>query len=313
MNGVHQPVMVKEALAALTHDGTRGGLFLDATLGLGGHSEALLAARADVRVVGMDQDGEALAAATSRLAGFGERFRAVRGNFRDARALLGCEPLDGALMDLGVSSLQFDTATRGFSFQRDAPLDMRMDGNGARKAADLVNGADRGELERIFRDYGDERAARRIAAAICEERRSAPLRTTVQLAGIVARAKGGMKPWQRIHPSTRVFMALRMAVNDEPGALREGLVAIGSLLVPGARLVAISFHSVEDREVKSRFREWKRAGEAHVLTPKPLRPGVVEVEGNPRARSACLRVAEKAGNQFQTQQGGTDGKKPQKS
>ena len=313
MNGAHQPVMVREALAALTRDGTRGGLFLDATLGMGGHSEALLATRADTRVVGVDQDGQALAAAASRLARFGDRFRAVRGNFRDARALLAGEVLDGALMDLGVSSLQFDTATRGFSFQRDAPLDMRMDAEGPRTAADLVNGAAREELERVFREYGDERAARRIAEAICEERRSAPLRTTLHLAGIVARATGGVRPWQRIHPATRVFMALRMAVNDEPGALREGLEAIGLLLAPGARLAVISFHSVEDREVKNRFREWKRTGVARVLTPKPLRPGAEEVEENSRARSACLRTAERTGKQFQTQQGGTDGEKPQKS
>lgn len=313
MNGVHRPVMAREALAALTCDGTRGGLFLDATLGLGGHSEALLTARADTRVVGIDQDGQALAAAASRLAGFGDRFRAVRGNFRDTRALLAGEALDGALMDLGVSSLQFDTATRGFSFQRDAPLDMRMDAEGPRTAADLVNGAAREELERVFREYGDERAARRIAEAICEERRSAPMRTTLHLAGIVARATGGVRPWQRIHPATRVFMALRMAVNDEPGALREGLEAIGSLLAPGARLVVISFHSVEDREVKNRFREWKRTGMVRVLTPKPLRPEAGEVEENPRARSARLRAAEKMGKQIQTQQGGTDGEEPQES
>ena len=293
---------------ALTREGTRGGRFLDATLGLGGHSEALLASRSDARVAGLDQDGESLVRARARLAPFGERFRATRGNFRDACALLAGEAYDGAVMDLGVSSPQLDTAARGFSFQHDAPLDMRMDTENARTAADLVNHAACDELERIFREYGDERRARRIAEAICAERRAVPVRTTLQLAEIVTRAAGGARPWARLHPATRVFMALRMAVNDELGALREGLEAIGTLLAPGARLAVISFHSVEDREVKARFREWKRVGKARVLTPKPLGPGEKETRENPRARSARLRVAEMTGGQFQQpQQGGIHG------
>jgi 16S rRNA (cytosine1402-N4)-methyltransferase len=313
MSGVHRPVMVAEVVAALTRDGTRGGRFLDATLGLGGHSEALLSARPDARVVGIDRDGEALALAAERLAPFGDRFRAARGNFRDARALLAGEAFDGAVLDLGVSSLQLDTAARGFSFQRDAPLDMRMDPSAAGTAADLVNRASPAELERIFREHGDERRARRIAEAIREERQAAPIRTTMQLAGIVARAAGGSRFAGRIHPATRVFMALRMEVNDEPGALREGLGAVASLLAPGGRLAVISFHSAEDREVKNRFRDWKRNGAARLMTPKPLGPGEGEARANPRARSARLRVAEMTGEHFQQPQGGTDGEKPKES
>lgn len=313
MSDLHRPVMVREVVSALTRDGTRGGDFLDATLGLGGHSEALLAARADARIVGLDRDGEALARAQARLAFHGARFRALRGNFRDARRLLRGERFDGAVMDLGVSSMQLDTAERGFSFLRDAALDMRMDREAAETAADWVNRATGDELERIFREYGEERRARRVAEAICEERRAAPIRTTLRLAEIVAAAAGGARPWERLHPATRVFMALRMAVNDEIGALREGLEAVGALLTTGARLAVISFHSVEDREVKRCFREWKRAGMARVLTLKPLAPGEQETRENPRARSARLRVAEMTGNPISTSPGETDGTQPKKS
>lgn len=313
MSGLHRPVMAEEVVTALTRDGTRGGVFLDATLGLGGHSEALLAARDDVRIVGLDRDGEALARAQARLAFHGARFRALRGNFRDARRLLRGERFDGAVMDLGVSSLQLDLAERGFSFRQDAALDMRMDREATETAADWVNRATGDELERIFREYGEEWRARRVAEAIRRERRAAPIRTTLRLAEIVAEAAGGARPWERLHPATRVFMALRMAVNDEIGALREGLEAVGSLLTAGARLAVISFHSVEDREVKQRFREWKRTETARLVTPKPRAPGEEETRANPRARSARLRVAEMTGNPISTSSGETHGSKPKES
>jgi 16S rRNA (cytosine1402-N4)-methyltransferase len=299
----HEPVLCEE-VTALLRPGT-GMVFLDGTLGGGGHSAALLAAGA--RVVGLDRDPESLAHASARLAEYGDRFRAVSGNFAEAASLTevrAAAPFDGALLDLGVSSHQLDTAARGFSFRHDGPLDMRMDPASGEPAALLVNTAPEAELAGLFRKYGEEPQARRVARAIVAERERLPFTRTGQLAALLEKVLGRRG---RIHPATRVFQALRIAVNDELGALRRALVTIPPLLRAGARFVVITFHSLEDRLVKSFFRagseqwldrpewpaprpnpEWRFRD----LTRKPLAADTREAARNPRARSARLRAVE---------------------
>jgi 16S rRNA (cytosine1402-N4)-methyltransferase len=300
----HEPVLVEEVLHWLRP--RDGGLYLDATVGGGGHAEQILKCGANVRLVGLDCDADAIEAASKRLQQFGERARLVRANFVELLSL-GVERLDGALCDLGVSSHQLDTSARGFSFAKDAPLDMRLDQRLARTAADIVAEASQSELERILREFGDETRARRIAAAIVEARAKAPIETTTQLAGLVERVLG--RRWSdKIAPATRTFMALRMAVNNELENLRTGLAAASGLLKPGGRLAVISFHSGEDRVVKHFFQTESRdcicpaqvivcrcghTRSLRVLTKKPLLPSEAEVQRNPRARSAKLRVAER--------------------
>jgi len=299
----HETVMREEAVALLRP--APGRIFLDGTLGGGGHSEALLAAGA--RVVGMDRDPEALACATERLAGFGDNFRPVHGDFGDLTSLpfvQAAGPYDGALLDLGVSSHQLDTAARGFSFRQDGPLDMRMDPTAGTPAAHLVNTADPAELVRIFRQFGEEPQAGRVARAIVTERERLPFTRTAQLAALIEKVLGRRG---RTHPATRVFQALRIAVNDELGALRRALAAVPSLLRTGARFVVITFHSLEDRAVKTVFRagsvEWLDRPEWPAprrnpdwyfrdLTRHPLEPSPAETERNRRARSARLRAVE---------------------
>jgi 16S rRNA (cytosine1402-N4)-methyltransferase len=299
----HEPVLREEVLRVL--DPRAGKIFFDGTLGGGGHSEGLLAAGA--RVVGMDRDNEALAHAGSRLSVFGERFMAVRGNFADAAenpVVRSFSPFHGALLDLGVSSHQLDTAERGFSFRHDGPLDMRMDAAGDRTAADLVNTSSEEELARIFREFGEEPHSRRTARAIVAERERIDFARTGQLAAFIEKV---LPRRGRIHPATRVFQALRIAVNDELGALRRALETIPTMLRCGARFAVITFHSLEDRIVKSFFRsgseewldrpEWPapRRNPAHRfldLTRKPLEAAAEELKRNPRARSARLRVVE---------------------
>lgn len=282
-----------------------GKIFLDGTLGGGGHSEALLAAGA--RVVGLDRDKEALREAETRLSVFGDRFCAAQANFADAAenpVVRSSAPFDGALLDLGVSSHQLDCAARGFSFRHDGPLDMRMDTRGGETAADLVNTASEEELARIFREFGEEAQSRRAARAIAAERGRAAFTRTGQLAALLERV---LPRRGRIHPATRVFQALRIAVNDELGALRRALETIPTLLRSGARFAVITFHSLEDRVVKSFFRsgseEWLDRPEWPAprlnpgrlfldLTRKPLEPAAGEIERNPRARSARLRAVE---------------------
>ena len=302
----HVPVLLAETLELLAPG--RGGLFVDATVGLGGHAEALLAAGPDIRLVGIDRDPRALELAARRLEGFGERVRLVQGSFHEIeRVLAGAGVhggLAGVLADLGVSSLQLDTPERGFSFRFDAPLDMRM-GGGDLTAADLVNERSEGELERIFREYGEERQARRIARAIARARTEEPIRTTGQLKGVIDRAKGGGRDREgRVDPATRVFQALRIAVNQELAGLESFIEATIRMLEDGGRLVVISYHSLEDRIVKHAFRGLAQ-GEVdpvtgrprsesqliEVLTKKPVRPAEAEVEMNPRSRSARLRAA----------------------
>jgi 16S rRNA (cytosine1402-N4)-methyltransferase len=289
-----------------------GGIYLDGTIGGGGHARLLLEASApDGRLIGLDRDPAALVAAAALLAPFGQRVTLRRGSFADLDehlAALGVAQVDGILFDLGVSSHQLDTPQRGFSFRDDGPLDMRMDPAQSMTAAGLLNDAGVAELQRIFRDFGEERWAGRIAREIVRTRGVSPLATTRQLAELICRAvPGGYVP-QRIHPATRVFQALRIAVNDELGALQRGLAAALHRLRPGGRLAVISFHSLEDRAVKQGFRAAAstcvcpprlpvcvcgRKATVKVLTPRGVRPAEAEIIVNPRARSAVLRAAER--------------------
>lgn len=280
---VHRPVMPDEVLTWLAPG--PAGWWADLTVGAGGHTERLLQATAPHgRVLGLDQDAEVLALARERLAPFGARVVLAHANFSDLAAVAtaqGIAELSGAVMDLGVSSFQLDQAERGFSFRASGPLDMRMDRGRDLTAAELINHADEEELARIFYTYGGERRSRRLARWVVERR---PLRDTLELAEIARRAVG---PSGRIHPATRAFQALRIAVNDELGALERGLAAAGERLRPGGRLVVISFHSLEDRVVKQTF----RTGAWDVLTKHVVRPGESEERCNPRSRSARLRAA----------------------
>ncbi len=292
MSGYHQSVMTREVVAFLTREGTRGGLVVDATLGGGGHAEAILRSREDTRVVGLDQDEDAIREASERLKEFGDRFRGAKLNFRRMDEALGADRAEGVVMDIGVSSHQLDTAERGFSFQRDGALDMRMDRGGSLTAAQVVNEWKEEELAEIFWKWGEERHSRRIARAVADARKHRAIRTTGELAELVARV-AGRGAW-RLHPATRVFQALRLVVNDEMGALREGLDKAWGCLAAGGRMVVISFHSLEDRMVKLRFRQWGGGEEAGIiLTKKPREPGEDEARENPRSRSAKMRAIEK--------------------
>ena len=306
----HRPVLLRETLEFLAV--ATGGLFVDGTLGLGGHSEAILEASEDTRVVGIDLDTESLHLARQRLARFGTRFRAVHANFRDiARVLtdLEADDVNGILVDLGVSSLQFDSETRGFSFRFDAPLDMRLDAESTvETAADLLSRLAEEEIARIIFEYGEERRSRRIARRIVERREEGrPVATTQQLADLVTGAVGYNRT-QKIHPATRTFQALRIAVNHELENLDRFVEDSTDLLQPDGRLVAISFHSLEDRIIKREFR--RLAGHCQcsrrlpvctcgarrvveILTRRPVTPGAIEVKENPRARSAKLRACRK--------------------
>ena len=306
----HRPVLLFEAVNLLAPG--RGGLFVDATLGLGGHSAAILEASPDARVLGIDRDREAIQLASERLARFGPRFRAAHANFRDISRVLaeaGETSASGVLADLGVSSLQFDTPGRGFSFRHDAPLDMRMDASGGEEtAAELLERLPEEEIARVIYEYGEERKSRRIARWIVERReRGESLKTTGELAELVARAVG-YKRGDRVHPATRTFQALRIAVNGELEGLGEFVETAVALLQARGRLAVISFHSLEDRMVKRALRRLsghcecdrrapvctcgaRRAVE--VLTRRPVTPGEREVEENPRARSAKLRACSK--------------------
>lgn len=291
---VHEPVMAAEVVELLRP--ARGGVFVDCTVGGGGHARALLAAGA-TRLVGIDRDPEALAVAAETLAPWRDRVELVHGDFRDLERLLevrGIDRVDGVLADLGVSSLQLEGEGRGFSFQRDEPLDMRMDRTQGPTAADLLARATETELAEVIARFGEERKARAIARAIVAARRQRPLRTTGELAALVTRVVGRRGGRGR-HPATRTFQALRIWVNGELVGLDQFLVAACRRLAVGARLVVISFHSLEDRIVKHTLRALERGGEfaVRVLTRRPVRPGTAEVERNPRCRSAKLRAVER--------------------
>ncbi len=286
-----------------------GEIFLDGTVGGGGHARLILEASAPAgRLIGLDRDPQALAQATAVLAPFGDRVVLRHRNFSEAAAVLaelGIEGLDGMLLDLGVSSFQLDAAERGFSFRQEAPLDMRMDPTSGPTAAEVVNEAEAGELTRIFREFGEERWAGRIARRIIQVRRERPLTTTRELAELVRDTVPGGHVPGRIHPATRVFQALRIHVNEELEHVSRGLSSAVDLLKPGGRLAVISFHSLEDRIVKHFFQEEARGcicpprlpicrcghlPRVDLLTRKGLRASNAEVEINPRARSAILRA-----------------------
>jgi 16S rRNA (cytosine1402-N4)-methyltransferase len=303
---LHEPVLAREVVDVLRP--APGKLLLDGTLGGGGHSLLLLERGA--RVIGVDKDPRALAAAQARLARFGEAFRAVRADFRDAKnvlAALGLGAVDGAVVDLGVSSPQLDDAERGFSFSRPGPLDMRMGAEGE-PLRDLLRRIDERELARILREYGEEPFARPIARAVKRAVEAEEPLDTARLAGIVAAAIPRRAWPRRIHPATRTFQALRIAVNDELGALAAWLESLPAILAPGGRAAAISFHSLEDRMVKERFRALTRActcppdlpvcacgaqASFAPVTRKPIVASDEEVARTARARSARLRAVEK--------------------
>jgi 16S rRNA (cytosine1402-N4)-methyltransferase len=305
----HVPVLLHEAVDLLAPKA--GGVYVDGTLGAGGHaSEILKRSAPDGMLIGMDRDAEAVDRCRASLAAYGARVLLRQANYRDMPAVLsdlGYETVDGVLLDLGVSWFHLKTPERGFSFMLDGPLDMRMDTNSSQTAADLVNTLSREELVRIIREYGEESRAGAIARAIEKARVRGPITRTVQLAEIVSSVFPPYPP-RRIHPATLTFQALRIAVNDEMGSLREGLDHIMSCLKPGGRLAVITFHSLEDRVVKQTFaRAAKgcvcpprlpvcscgRKPTLKVLTQRPVIAGPQDVEKNPAARSAKLRAAEK--------------------
>ena len=299
MTPAHAPVLLSETLALL--EPSRGGTFVDCTLGLGGHTAALLEAGAG-RVIGIDRDPRALDVARERLAAFGDRAELVHADYRELRTVLaerGIEAVDGALADLGVSSMQLDEAARGFSFRADGPLDMRMDTSRGETAADLIATVDEQELADLIFRFGEERKSRRVARAIVDARREAPIETTSRLASIVRRAAGG-GTYQRIDPATRTFQAIRIWVNRELEGLDAFVVDAVHALKVGGRLVMIAFHSLEDRVVKHTLRmlaggqgSSRGEGLVKVLTKRPVTATDAEITGNPRARSAKLRAAER--------------------
>lgn len=307
---VHKPVMLKAAVDYL--DVIPGGTYADLTLGLGGHSlEILERLQGSGRLIGIDKDPEALKIAESRLSGFGGVFSVIRTDFRLAPECLldeGVEELDGFIMDLGVSTMQLKTPERGFGFRVVGPLDMRMDPEAGEDAAGLVNRLGVDELTDILKRFGEEHRARSIAKAIVNERERSPLTTTADLARVVERTIP-RKYWPRkVHPATRTFQALRIAVNDEIGALGEAVEGMLEMLKPGGRAVIISYHSLEDRLIKETFRRWAKGCECppglpvcacgkkprlKVLTRKPVGAEEDETGLNPSARSAKLRAAER--------------------
>ena len=308
----HVPVMADEVLEALAPKA--GSRHVDATLGGGGHAQMILdACDPDGRLLGLDADGAAIARVRARLgARYGDRLSLRQANFRelaDVAPAEGFDPIDGCLFDLGLSSFQLADAERGFGFRTGGPLDMRFDAGRGTSAAELVNTLDANELTALFKQYGEEPFSGRIARAIVETRRTARIETAEELAALVARVAPSRAPGRRrVHPATRVFQALRIAVNEELDALQAGLAAAVDLLRPGGRLVVLSYHSLEDRIVK-RFLQAERRGctcppEAPVcvcgrqprlrlLSPKGLVPTPAEITANPRARSARLRAAER--------------------
>ncbi|RJO68656.1 MAG: 16S rRNA (cytosine(1402)-N(4))-methyltransferase RsmH [Myxococcales bacterium] len=310
MSTNHLPVLLDEVVRGL--DVRRGGVFADFTLDGGGHARAILDASApDGRVIGLDMDATMIERTKHSLAAYGDRLQTLHANFaRAAEAVraVWTGPLDGALADLGFSSLQVDDEARGFSFQKDGPLDMRLDSSAPRTAADLVADLDESELARLIADYGEEPFARRIARSIVERREKRAIRTTRELADLVAAAIPRRAHPSRIHPATRTFQALRIATNAELDSLEAMLPQALELLKPGGRLAVIAYHSLEDRIVRHTFKRWAnpcvcppdlpvcacgKTPLVRILTKKPLLPDAAEIARNPRARSAKLRLAER--------------------
>ena len=301
----HEPVMLKEVMDSLIVSKT--GVYVDGTVGGAGHSYAILK-ETDAFLVGIDCDEQALHFAESRLAEFGSRKVLIKGNFADLSKVLedlNVEKVDGVLLDLGVSSHQLNTAQRGFSFNQQARLDMRMDRSLKQSAYDIVNSFAQNELENIIKFYGEEKMASRIARTISKKRQLSPIETTTELAAIVASCMPAKLKWQKIHPATRTFQAIRIAVNNELDNIKPAINAAVEALKPGGRLCVISFHSLEDRIVKNEFRALsgicvcpkdipfcvcQREAKLKNITRKALMPAAEEIEANPRARSAKLRV-----------------------
>ncbi len=291
--GGHVPVMAAEVVELLSAPHPR--TIVDATVGTGGHAHALLAAAGGARLLGIDRDADALAFARERLSEFAPRLVLVQADFAEIGAVMraaGLERADAILADLGMSSFALDDPARGFSFRQTGPLDMRMDRRAALRAYDIVNEETEVELARILAEYGEERMARRVARAIVEARRRRRVATTADLRAVVERALGP-RPRGGVHPATRTFQALRIAVNHELQSLAALLAEGPALLAPGGRLAVIAYHSLEDRPVKQRFRELAQAGGYENLTLKVLRPAARETAENPRARSARLRCLER--------------------
>ena len=306
----HVPIMVSEVLSLLAPE--RGGVFVDGTLGGGGHAEAVLSAMPESgRLFGIDRDDEALRAASARLSRFGDRFTAIKGNFFDMKTLLadrGITAVDGILLDLGVSSHQLDAAERGFSYKAEAPLDMRMDRSAPLTARTVVNEWPENELRRIFYEYGEEKFSAKIARRICERRAEAPIETTTELAELIKGAIPAKFRNEPQHPARRCFQAIRIAVNGELDGLSDAVRAAHDLLNPGGRLVVLTFHSLEDRIVKNAFRTFEnpctcpksapvcicgKKPTATVLTRRPLVASEEEQKQNSRATSAKLRAIER--------------------
>jgi len=290
MGASHEPVLLEEVIRLLAP--RDGGIYVDGTLGMGGHTAAILRASGPTgKVIALEWDQQALRIAQERLVSFGSRVWCIRSNFADVKQALmtvGVDRVDGFLIDLGLSSYQLDASGRGFSFQQDEPLDMRMDARTSVTAAELVNTLSETELADVIFHYGEERWSRRIAAAIVWSRRQARIETTEQLVEIISRAVPKRFYPKRIHVATRTFQALRIAVNDELTNLQRALQEAPAFLKPGARMCVISFHSLEDRFVKQHFRDDLRY---QVVTRKPVVPAEEELQRNPRARSAKLRAA----------------------
>lgn len=310
MQFAHEPVLLSECMESLAI--RPDGVYVDGTLGGGGHSSNILMRLGEHgRLIGIDRDGDAIAAATARLNG-DRRFTALRGNFHDVRALLGgigIERIDGMLLDLGVSSYQLDEGSRGFSYHADAPLDMRMDRSQATSARTIVNEYSQQELARVIRDWGEENWAVQIARVICDRRKAHPIETTGELVDVIdAAIPAKVRRRDGSHPARRTFQALRIEVNDELAPLRAALEDAAGMLNPGGRLCVIAFHSLEDRIVKQTFRTLQnpcvcppsfpvcvcgRKPLGRQLTGKPITAGAEELERNPRSRSATLRVFER--------------------
>ena len=302
----HEPVMLKEVIDSLIVSKT--GVYVDGTVGGAGHSYAILK-ETDAFLVGIDCDEQALQFAESRLAEFGSRKVLIKGNFADLSKVLeelNIEKVDGVLLDLGVSSHQLNTAHRGFSFNQQARLDMRMDRSLKQSAYDIVNSFAQNELENIIKFYGEEKMAARIARTISKKRQLSPIETTTELAAIVASCMPAKLKWQKIHPATRTFQAIRIAVNNELDNIKPAINAAAEALKPGGRLCVISFHSLEDRIIKNEFRALagdcvcpkdmpfcicQKEAKLKNINRKALIPVAEEIEANPRARSAKLRVA----------------------
>ncbi|MDD5747177.1 MAG: 16S rRNA (cytosine(1402)-N(4))-methyltransferase RsmH [Candidatus Omnitrophica bacterium] len=291
----HTPVMAQEVVEYLKL--SPGMVIVDCTVGEGGHSEGILRKiTPDGHLIGIDQDDDALSITRLRLSQFEGSFTLVENNFqniRDVIAAVGRDAMDGVVFDLGVSMMQLGSPERGFSFQADGPLNMRMDKKGQITAFDLVNNLSEEEIANIIYRFGEERYSRRIAAAIVAERSRHAIATTQQLAGIVIDAMPRHERYKKIHPATRTFMALRIAVNRELEVLQTGLREAIDLLKSGGRICVISFHSLEDRIVKNEFKAQARDGRVRIITKKPLIPTDAEMESNRKSRSAKLRVAEK--------------------